>query len=100
MTKITENHIEELAIELLEKLGYTYIHAPTIAPDGDSPERTSYEDVILTQRLKAAIAKLNPNVPYEAQKKTLKEVQRINTPELLSNNESFHRLLTEGVKVT
>ena len=50
MTKITENTIEEFAIELLERLGYQYIYAPDIAPefpsDGGVPEgRGGYEDV-------------------------------------------------------
>jgi type I restriction enzyme R subunit len=30
----------------------------------------------------------------------LKEIERIHSPELLTNNETFHRLLTEGVKVS
>ncbi len=47
MTKITENTIEEFAVELLERLGYQYIYAPDIAPDGIHPERNSYEDVHL-----------------------------------------------------
>jgi type I restriction enzyme R subunit len=34
MTRITENTIEEFAIELLERLGYQYIYAPDIAHDG------------------------------------------------------------------
>jgi len=33
MIKITENTIEEFAIELLESLGYQYINGPDIAPD-------------------------------------------------------------------
>ncbi|VAW24545.1 Type I restriction-modification system, restriction subunit R [hydrothermal vent metagenome] len=48
MTRITENTIEEFAIELLERLGYQYIYAPDIAHDlpvrgtqtgGERPER-------------------------------------------------------------
>ena len=39
MTKITESAIEKFAIELLEKQGYQYIYAPSIAPDSDTPER-------------------------------------------------------------
>ena len=31
--KITKNAIEKFAIELLEKQGYQYIYAPSIAPD-------------------------------------------------------------------
>ncbi len=33
MSKIIESAIEEFAIELLEKQGYQYIYAPSIAPD-------------------------------------------------------------------
>ena len=42
MTRITENTIEEFTIELLKRLGYQYIYAPDIAPDGERPERSSY----------------------------------------------------------
>ncbi len=100
MTRITENTIEEFAIKLLEHLGYQYIYAPNIAPDTDQAERTSYEDVLLTERLKNAIRRINPNIPHDSQEEALKEIQRINSPELLNNNEAFHRMLTEGVKVS
>ncbi|MDP2365436.1 MAG: hypothetical protein Q8M94_16910 [Ignavibacteria bacterium] len=50
--KITENDIEILLIELLEKLGYHFIYAPDIAPDGEKPERENYEQIILTERLR------------------------------------------------
>jgi type I restriction enzyme R subunit len=98
--KILENDIEKLAIELLQKLGYQYIYAPNIAHDSDNPERTSYEEVLLTGRLESAINKINPKIPTQAREQALKEVQRIQSPELLVNNEIFHRLLTEGVNVT
>ena len=52
MTRITHNHIEEFAIELLEKQDYQYIYAPNIAPDGETPERENYEQVILMERLR------------------------------------------------
>jgi len=100
MTKITEDAIELLAIERLEALGYEYIYAPNIAPDSNHPERDSYEDVLLLDRLKMAIQRINPSIPHDSQIEALKEIQRINSPELLTNNESFHRLLTEGVKIS
>jgi type I restriction enzyme, R subunit len=100
MTKISENTIEEFAIELLERLGYQYIYAPDIAHDGERPERNSYEDVLLTERLQNAIRRINPKVPYDSQEEALKEIQRINSPELLANNEAFHRMLTEGINVS
>lgn len=100
MDKITENDIELLAIEQLEKLGYDYIYAPDIAPDSETPERESFEDVLLVDSLRLAIDKINPTIPAEAKEDALKQIQRLNSPELISNNEAFHRMLTEGIKVT
>lgn len=100
MIRITESAIEQLAIGRLEALGYRYVYAPDIAPDGDAPERGSYAEVLLTTRLRAAIRRLNPGIPADAQEEALKTIQRIASPDVLANNETFHRLLTEGVPVT
>ncbi len=100
MTRITEHSIEDFAIKLLERLGYAYIYAPNIAYDSEKPERSSYEEVLLTHRMKEAVQRINPTVPPAAQEEAIKEIQRIHSPELLTNNESFHRLLTEGIKVS
>lgn len=107
MNRINENIIEDFSVKLLQELGYEYLYAPTIAPDNEQEissngieRRSSYEDVMLTGRLAKAVRKINPSVPIEAQNEALKEIQRLNSPELLTNNESFHRLLTEGIKVS
>jgi type I restriction enzyme, R subunit len=100
MTRITEHSIEEFAIELLDKLGYEYIYAPNIAPDGDTPERDTYEQVLLVDRLQNAVKRINKFIPADAQAEAIKEIQRIASPELLANNEAFHRLLTEGIPVS
>lgn len=107
MTKITENDIERYVIEELEALGYQYIYAPDIAPEfpasggrGGSDTRESFEQVLLLQRLQNAIRRINPSVPPDAQEEAIKEIQRIHSPELLTNNERFHRLLTEGINVS
>jgi type I restriction enzyme R subunit len=100
MTRITEHSIEEFAIELLDKLGYEYIYAPNIAPDGETPERETYEQVLLVERLQNAVERINKSMPADAQAEAIKEIQRIASPELLANNEAFHRLLTEGIPVS
>ncbi len=100
MSKITENAIETFCIELLEKQGYEYIYAPDIAPDSDNLQRSSFEEVLLSSRLTDAVARINPTIPHDIQQEAIKEIARIHSPELLTNNESFHRMLTEGVKVS
>ncbi len=83
--KITESAIEQFAIELLEKAGYQYVYGPDIAPDGVTPERRSFEDVLLFERLTAAIARINPNVPADVREDAVKQLLRFNSPELISN---------------
>ena len=99
MSKITENAIELYTIEELESLGFQFLNGPTVAPDGDAPERREYGDILLAGRLRAALQKLNPAIPENARELALREVQRIGSPELITNNETFHRFLTDGVPV-
>jgi type I restriction enzyme R subunit len=100
MTKLTESAIEEFAIELFQQLGFSYLYGPDIAPDGESPERQHYDDVLLTGRLEHALKRINPTVPHDILQVALKDVQRVHSPDLLANNETFHRLLTEGVNIS
>ena len=99
MDKITESAVEKFAIELLEQSGYQYVHGPAIAPDGETPERASFEEVLLIDRLREAVGRLNPNVPLDCREDAVKQILRIVSPEFIAHNEAFHRLLTEGIKV-
>ncbi|MBW6518127.1 MAG: type I restriction endonuclease subunit R [ANME-2 cluster archaeon] len=100
MNLITESEIEKFAIELLEHKGYQYIYAPDIAPDSNIPERNRFEDVLLFDRLRTALSRINPNIPPDSREDAIKQIQRLNPPELIANNEAFHRMLTEGIKVS
>ncbi|MBF0234404.1 MAG: DEAD/DEAH box helicase, partial [Desulfamplus sp.] len=100
MHKITESAIETFAIELLEKQGYKYIYGPDIAPDSDTPERSSFEEVLLIDKLKNAVSRINPSVLEDSREDAIKQIQRLNSPELIANNEAYHRMLTEGINVT
>ncbi len=100
MSKLTENAIEDFAIKLFEKQGYQYIHAPDIAPDGERPERSHYDEVILKDRLRSSLQRINPSVPLPSLQEAQKEVERIHSPDTLTNNETFHRMMTEGINVS
>jgi len=89
--KITENEIELFAIELLEKQGYEYIYAPEY-------ER-NFEEVILKERLQNALTTINPSLEYEQIEYAVKEIERLHSTELLTDNETFHKMLTEGITV-
>ena len=100
MTKLHESNIEQFTIDLLQNFGYQYLYGPDIAPDSDTPERTQFEEVLLPERLRKAVGRINPFIPKDVREDAIKELNRLNSPELITNNESFHRMLTEGIKVT
>lgn len=98
MRFITENDIEEIALEILsEDLGYTVLYGPDIA-DGEDKER-EYSEVVLNKRLRVAIDKINPSIPPDAREEAFKKVLRTATVSLFENNQAFHRMLTEGIDV-
>ena len=72
---------------------------PDIACDGPYPERGSYADVLLEERLRSALAALNPDIPAEALEDAFRKVTRPDSPSLIVNNRQFHKMLTEGVDV-
>lgn len=96
---MTEDQLEKEALEWLSELGYTHLYGPDIAHDGSDPQRGSYRQVVLTERLRAAIAKLNPQVPLAAREDAIKQVVDLGVPVQLSANRLFHRLLVSGVSV-
>lgn len=96
---LNEDAIEQLAIERLVDLGFDYRHGPDLAHDGESPERSSYADVVLAERLRAAVAGINADIPAEAREQAIRSVLTTHAPDQIAANETFHRLLTDGVEV-
>lgn len=94
MTGIFESDVENFAIELLQKQGYT--HLP---PEKQGAERQNLSEVVLRVRLKSAIDNLNPDIPKDAKEQALREVLNLPSQNLIENNEAFHQMLTDGVNV-
>lgn len=100
MSTLTESKIEEFAIGLFEQLGYSYFYGPDIAPDGICPKRASFEEVVMTENLRSAVYRINPKLSQEVCDEAVSKVLRIASPDLLANNETFHRMMTEGISVS
>lgn len=94
---MTEDKIEQNALEILASLGWQVLHGPEIGPEG-SGER-QYGDAVLAGRLSAAVQRLNPDVPVQAQAEAIKRVLRTSEPTLVLDNREFHNLLVNGVDV-
>jgi type I restriction enzyme R subunit len=62
---LQESELESVALSWLYSSGFTVLPGPSIAPGELAAERTSYEQVILEDRLRAALKRLNPCIPAD-----------------------------------
>ena len=97
--KFSESHVEDAALEWFSGLGYAVLHGPDISPDGPTPERISYDQVLLVERLREALQRLNPHLNAETLEEVLRKVQQSETPSLVEENRRLHRYLIEGAPV-
>lgn len=91
MNILTEDEIEQMALETLQWQGYETINGATI-------ER-AYNEVVLKERLQQAVHKLNLAIPIAIREEAIRNVLRVQHTTLLANNEAFHKQLTEGVDI-
>ncbi len=96
---ITEDQLEQECIRWFTDQGYLYKNGYDIAPDGDSPERDDYHQVVLKQRLLNQLEIINPELPIEALNDVVNTVSSPDTPILIKNNRAFHKFVIEGVPV-
>ncbi len=99
MALITEDHVELQSIEWFKDLGYDYACGYDIAPDGETPERTDYRSVTITDRLLSSLKRLNPEIPLSAVDAAFTQLSNPNIPALMSCNRQVHSWITKGVKV-
>ena len=99
MPGIDEFAVEQAALDWLGTCGWTPAHGPEIAPDASASERKEYGDVVLEQRLKAALARLNPDLPGNALDSAHRALTRLEGTTLEARNRAFHRMAVDGVTV-
>lgn len=96
---LNEQQLEERCLGWFQEAGWHFAHGPEIAPDSGAPERTDYRQVMLRERLLAALARINPHLPPSALELALHTLQMVSEPQLVLRNRSVHRLLLNGVMV-
>ena len=96
---ITEDQLEQLAIQWFKDTGWNYVHGAVIAPEGVAAERGDFRAVVLKGRLAEAVRRLNPKLPESAVEEVVHVVTKREHPSLVQNNRAFHRHLMDGVLV-
>ncbi|HZS60962.1 MAG TPA: type I restriction endonuclease subunit R [Gemmatimonadaceae bacterium] len=101
MTELFESEVEEACISWLSELGYTALYGPTIAFGEPGGERSDpgYRDVVLEARLRAALARLNPDLPHHTLDDAFRRLVHADAPSLMERNRAVHRMLVDGVTV-
>jgi len=94
---LNEQQLEQHCIGWFQEAGWQFVHGPEIAPEGIHPERADYRQVILRDRLLAALARINPHMPAAALEQAVHAVHTLSAPQMVVRNRSFHRLLLSGV---
>lgn len=98
MTAFNESVIEEAALDYLRELGYTTEFGPNIAPDGMRPERESFQQVYLYDRIRDAARRLNRD-HVGLVDEAVKRLERAESQSVVAENLRVHNLLTRGVPV-
>jgi type I restriction enzyme R subunit len=99
VSRFGESVVEEAALAWLESAGWKIAHGPEIGPDTPGAERADYGEVVLSVRLRAALARLNPTLPAEALEDAYRRLTRPEGAELIARNRALHRLIVDGVTV-
>ncbi len=96
---INEEQVELLAIDWFKELGYDYLLGYEISPDSQNPQRKSYDEVILFNRLKNSLIKLNSNIPLLAIEDAIDILRKPQQASLVQNNRAFHQMILQGIGV-
>ncbi|MBZ9713453.1 type I restriction endonuclease subunit R [Deinococcus multiflagellatus] len=100
MSSYNESTVELAALEWLSQLGFSYESGADIAPGESRAERDSFSEVLLVDRLRAALHQLNPAASAPA---VAEAVRLLANPELPPNlphaNRELHALIVGGVRV-
>ena len=97
MVALNEDAYELQCIEWLKATGWNYVHGSVIAPEGAAPERATYKDVVLVDRVEESLGRINPGVPREVLRRVRQMLESPGETDVLKANELIHRWFVEGV---
>ena len=99
MGSFTESTVEQAALAWFESVGWSVRHGAEVAPGELAAERSDYGQVVLEQRLRDALGRLNRGLPAVALDDAFRKLTRPEGAELSARNRAVHRLLVDGVTV-
>ncbi len=80
-------------------LRWQHVHGSDLAPDAPAVERKLWSDAVLVDRLRSAVARINPHLPPDAVRRACELATTGTSPAPIQDHRSFHELLLSGVPV-
>ena len=98
---ISESDVEEHVLSVLQDLNYEIIRGGNeeYLPGGHYALRGDYKSVVLVDRLRNALQRINPSIPEPAIEDAIRQVLRSSSQQTIINNEEFHKMLVDGLDV-
>lgn len=91
---------EQPALEKLGAVGWEHVHGKALGAEEGGAERSRWSDVVLLDRLRRAVERLNPQLPAQSVERVCETVLASASPLAIEDHRDFHELLLSGVPVT
>lgn len=99
MSLFNESTIEDAALDYFRETGYATVWGPNIAPGEPGQERASFQDVILVERLRNSISRINAGLDIGLVEEAIKKFMRAESQNSIDENYRIHKLITGGVPI-
>ncbi len=96
MPSFAESEVDEAALEWFAGLGYETARAADTRP---GRRRATCADAVLETDLRAALRKLNPDLPADALEDAARKLLRPEGAALETRNRAAHRMIVDGVPI-
>src|ERR1700680_3317980 len=92
--------VEQPALDWLGQAGGTHVTGTELAPDAPAGERKIWSDVVLVERLRQGVARINPELPPDAVQRVCELAMTGTSPSLIEDHRGFHELLLSEVPIS
>ncbi|WP_111748645.1 type I restriction endonuclease subunit R [Salinisphaera orenii] len=96
---MTEDDLEQSCLGWFESIGWESTHGEILSPGGAHPEREHYTDVVLAERLRGALARMNPQLGGDARETAAQRVLQFTGQALPEANRDLYEWLRDGIPV-
>jgi len=97
---MNENHLEEASLEWLQAHGYEVLTGDDVSPGGAHEGRSKFSEVVLADRLRAAIQRLNSDLSCDEVDQAVALLAGYSSQSLIDANKEIYDWLRNGAPVS